>query len=272
VKVDTDTAWEQWGARDPYYGVLTDPRFRTSALTAEAKDEFFDSGSRHVEHVLDRIRHYFDPAFEPRRILDFGCGVGRLVIPFAQHAAEVVGMDIAPSMLAEARRNCDARGLSNVSIVMSDDALSNAAGEFCLVHSYIVLQHIEIARGREIFSRLVNKVSPGAFGAIHITFGWDFYASSFGQMPAPPPPPPSPTRLSSMKRRIRRWLEPIVPASGPGPVQAAVENPDPEMQMNFYNLSELMFILQSAGVQMVHSELADHGGVYGAFLFFQRAP
>ena len=42
------------------------------------------------------------------------------------------------------------------------------------------------------------------------------------------------------------------------------------MQMNYYNLSELMFILQRAGVQQVHTEMTDHGGALGAFLYFQK--
>jgi hypothetical protein len=42
------------------------------------------------------------------------------------------------------------------------------------------------------------------------------------------------------------------------------------MQMNFYNLSELLFMLQRAGVQRLHTELTDHGGAFGAFLYFQK--
>ena len=36
----------------------------------------------------------------------------------------VVGVDISPSMLAEARRNCDREGLDNVVLAPSDDDLS----------------------------------------------------------------------------------------------------------------------------------------------------
>jgi hypothetical protein len=41
------------------------------------------------------------------------------------------------------------------------------------------------------------------------------------------------------------------------------------MQMNFYNLSELFFILHQAGVQQIHTDITDHGGALGAFLFFR---
>ncbi|EGJ09961.1 hypothetical protein RBXJA2T_06520 [Rubrivivax benzoatilyticus JA2 = ATCC BAA-35] len=42
------------------------------------------------------------------------------------------------------------------------------------------------------------------------------------------------------------------------------------MQMNFYNASQLLFILQRAGVGAVYSELTDHGGALGLFLYFRR--
>ena len=44
VTSNTDEAWEEWGAKDPYYGVLTNPIFRRVALTEASKDEFFRSG------------------------------------------------------------------------------------------------------------------------------------------------------------------------------------------------------------------------------------
>ena len=267
--MDTDTAWEQWGARDPYFGVLTDPKFRAAAITAEGKEQFFASGRLHVDHVIEQIRKGFDPAFEPARVLDFGCGVGRLLVAFAGHAKEVVGMDVSPSMRAEAQRNCDARGLGHVAIVASDDRLSAAAGSFDLVHSCLVLQHVEVARGRDIFAQLVSRIRPGGFGALQVTFAWDLYAGNFGQLPPPPPAPPPPSTLTLLKRQLKRCLAPFLAAPEPV-VVPVVENPDPEMQMNYYNLSELMFVLQRAAVHRVQVELADHGGAFGALMIFQR--
>jgi SAM-dependent methyltransferase len=270
--MNTDVEWERWAVQDPYFGVLTDPRFRKREMTPAARQEFFDSGRVHVDCVLGACRRYVDTAFAPTRVLDFGCGVGRLLIPFAAVAADVVGMDVAPSMLAEARRNCSDRGIENVRLVLSDDALSAADGQFDLVHSFIVLQHIEVTRGRAIFARLVDKVKVGGCGAIHVTFGWDLHAATFGMPPepAPTPPPPPPDALSQAKAKVRLALEQLGLPQRPTVVEPVVLNADPEMQMNFYNLSELMFIMQRAGVQRVHSEFTDHGGALGVFLYFQR--
>src|ERR1700733_2512426 len=114
VDMSTDTAWEQWGQRDPYFGVITNPKFRIVAIDENKKREFFESGESDVHRVMTSIHKFIDPAFTPRMVLDFGCGVGRVLIPFARIAEQAVGLDVSPSMLQEARRNCDERQLSNV--------------------------------------------------------------------------------------------------------------------------------------------------------------
>lgn len=258
----TDLEWEKWGARDPYFSILTDPKFRASAITPEAREEFFALGRRHADHVLQTCRTYLDPAFEPRRVLDFGCGVGRVVIPFAAVAEEVVGIDISPSMLAEAQRNCELQGVQNARLLLSDDALSNVDGSFDLVHSCIVIQHIEVERGLRLFERLLRRIAPGGVGAIQITFGWDAHAENYGVEPPRSPPP------ATLPRWLRNTLA-ILLGRRPAP-HAPPPDADPEMQMNFYNLSQLMFLLQRAGIHMVHSELTDHGGALGTFMFFRK--
>lgn len=258
----TDQAWEAWGASDPYYGVLTNPKFRSASLNAAAKEEFFHTGRCHVEYVLQTCRRVLDPSFTPYSVLDFGCGVGRLLIPFAGLARHVVGMDVSPSMLAEARINCDAMGAQGVALVPSDDELSAAPGPFDLVHTCIVLQHIEIDRGRTLFARLVDRVRPGGIGALHVTYGWDVHAATYG-MPPPPPIPAPPTAFEQLKAGLRAW-------GAPPRVASKDEARDPEMQMNFYSVNELMFMLQRAGVREVHTHFTDHGGALGVFLFFRR--
>lgn len=262
--MSTDDHWERWGTQDPYFGVLTNPKFRSNALTTEAREEFFSSGQLHVEHVLAVCRAAIDGEFTPSRVLDFGCGVGRLVIPFAALAPDVVGVDISPSMLAEARRNCDAAGVQRASLVLSDDTLSKVEGDFDLVHTCIVLQHIDIERGRQLFARLVELIRPGGVGALHVTFAWDAFPASFGQPPPPPEPAPP-----SRREKLRASLRSLFGGQPPAPIAPAPAS-DPEMQMNFYNLSDLFFLVQQSGVQRLHSEFTDHGGALGVFMFFQK--
>jgi SAM-dependent methyltransferase len=192
---------------------------------------------------LATIQRNIDPQFGPKRILDFGCGVGRLLVPFARVAEEVVGVDVSPSMLEEARRNCEERQLRNVSLLPSDDDLTALSGTFDLVHSFIVFQHIPVQRGRAIFGKLLQHLRPGGVGAIHLTYSKTHFASTHGVAPQALPSPATKSQL--------------IPTDA-----------DPEMQMNPYNMNEILFLLQCDGAQRIYVEFSDHGGELGVFLFF----
>jgi cyclopropane fatty-acyl-phospholipid synthase-like methyltransferase len=176
----TDRDWQNWGATDPYFGVYSRERFRTGSMTGEARSEFFSSGEEHIERTLRDLRQHFGSDVQPKTALDFGCGVGRLVIPLAKRTEQVTGVDVSSAMIAEARRNCDAERVSNASFVESDDQLSRVQGQFDLVHSYIVLQHIAWRRGRRILQALADHVSPGGYLAVQILTGHDAPAAVRG--------------------------------------------------------------------------------------------
>jgi len=78
----TDAQWQAWAEQDPYFGVLTEERYRSQRLTAESLEEFFRSGRQHVQQTLEDCGRHCGP-YSTRCCLDFGCGVGRLLIPLA---------------------------------------------------------------------------------------------------------------------------------------------------------------------------------------------
>lgn len=248
--MSTDEAWEQWGQRDPYFGVITDPKYRRSAISEEAKREFFESGAAHVQYVLTTIRQHIDPYFTPRRILDFGCGVGRLVVSFARFADEVIGLDVSRAMLHEAQLNCAERQLQNVQLLRSDDDLSTLSGSFDLIHSSIVFQHIPVERGRTILTNLLRHLRPGGAAAIHLTYSKIRFAATYGI------PPTLDTRSPESARETT------------SSVANLSADADPEIQMNIYNVNEVFFLLQSYGAQRLHIDFTDHGGELGLFLYF----
>jgi len=46
----------------------------------------------------------FVRAFAPHRVLDAGCGTGRVAVELARHGIDVLGVDVDPAMLETARR------------------------------------------------------------------------------------------------------------------------------------------------------------------------
>lgn len=249
----TDSHWEAFGKVDPYYGVLTDPKYRKVKSDEGIRDEFFSTGSRHVEGMLAVVERYLQSGFAPGRVLDFGCGVGRLTIPLSQRADEVVGVDVSDSMLAEARRNCDRAGAHNVALVKSDDQLSEVTGTFDLIHSFIVFQHIPPARGTALFSAMLPRLAEGGIGILHFTY-WIPNSSS-----------PTVTRriYAAARTEIRRaaeFLRLLPRRSRSGPI----------MEMNAYDIGELLRTLQDSGCHRIHLRFTDHGGPRGVVMFFQK--
>jgi 2-polyprenyl-3-methyl-5-hydroxy-6-metoxy-1,4-benzoquinol methylase len=96
--------WEYYGKNDPYFAVATFEKFKKANLTEQAKNEFFQTGEEHIEKVWNEIQKHFVENFRPKRGLDFGCGVGRLVVPLANRCEKVVGVDISNVMLQEAQK------------------------------------------------------------------------------------------------------------------------------------------------------------------------
>jgi SAM-dependent methyltransferase len=273
IEASSDQDWEAWGKRDPYYGVLTSAQFRLEALTPESLSEFFESGRLQVDAVLKTCTARVDSGFYPKRALDFGCGVGRIAIPLAKHIDVVLGVDVSPSMLVEAERNARGFGVDNVAFLLSDDELASAEGRFDLVHSSIVLQHIPVERGRRLFERLVAKVAPGGIGAIQVTFARETYVETYGRPTAPLLRHRSERRsaLGYLAERLRRLQHGAGPRSKPGKPSPVGREADPRMDMNLYDIGELLFILNRAGIGAAHLDFTNHGGVLGAYLYF-RAP
>src|SRR6185369_13089394 len=124
VTQDTDKYWQLIGDANPYWGVITDDKFDKDKLTPDAIEDFYRMGETQVELLLQKIHDYVDNLFAPDSALDFGCGVGRVLLPLAKRCRTVVGVDVSEGMLQHARERCASLKIGNVQLVKGDDQLS----------------------------------------------------------------------------------------------------------------------------------------------------
>jgi SAM-dependent methyltransferase len=127
--------WDKLGRTNPKWAVCTTKRDRQWD-----DDEFFATGTREV----DALMAYLDeqvPGLRREDALDFGCGVGRLTRALAAHFGHALGIDVAPSMVAEARRLDRA---DRCTFVVNDtpDLRNLADGTVDLVYCTMVFQHM----------------------------------------------------------------------------------------------------------------------------------
>ncbi|HUD47510.1 MAG TPA: class I SAM-dependent methyltransferase [Candidatus Baltobacteraceae bacterium] len=278
MPADTDHDWEILANQDPYWAVLTQDRFRTKAMDDTARRDFFLSGEKYVDWVFTMIRDHIDSQFNPATGLDFGCGVGRLILPMSRRCRTAVGIDVSDAMLQEAQRNCRAEKVENVSLVKGDDKCAGLEHGFDFINSFIVFQHIPCDRGIGLFRRLVELLNDSGVAAIHITYSRSQSPVMADAASYDPQKKESPrgarSHLAALGRAVRnrlaRMFQGRTVASDSHPETANASTP--VMQMNSYSLNPLFQILQHAGVREIHAALSDHDGSFGTVLFFKKGP
>ncbi len=131
--------------------------FYVCTTAADSPGSFADSGVRDLEeHILDGLE-----VLPHWRVLEIGCGTGRLVKPLAGRVARVVGVDLSDEMLRRARAYC--AGLSNVELLSTDGRLDFLSdGDFDFVFSHIVFQHLpRKAYAERYFREAFRVLAPG---------------------------------------------------------------------------------------------------------------
>lgn len=236
--MNTDKTWQWYGENDPYYGVLTKSDFRISNLTDTAKAHFFATGERHIETLLmalDGLGFHCDR----KSALDFGCGVGRLLLPLARRFEQATGVDVSAGMLAECHRNAISAGVADrINLVESDDSLSGLRGRsFDLVHSFIVLQHIPCERGLALVRKLIGTVNRDGVACLHIQYSGFPYIQGVG-----------------LKTTIRRIIDKL---------KRPFDSPS-RMLMNAYPLNQVFEMLDELGFADCRIEFTKttRGGVF----------
>ncbi len=131
-------------------------RDSVQARFAESAAKLAELEESRREGVRERIRRFVNPRGD-ERVLDSGTGTGALAFAIAPLVREVVGVDLVPEMLEEARKR--AGEFPNVSFVEGDvTTLPPGLGSFDLAASVRTLHHV--ARPELAVAELTRATLP----------------------------------------------------------------------------------------------------------------
>ena len=238
-------AWEDWAKVDPFWAVLTAADAQHGRWDVEA---FFATGEASIRDLLAHAAHYGRPV-EHGLALDFGCGLGRLTGALAPRFRRAVGLDVASTMIEQARTLDPGSGAEFA--VHVDDDLRDWDGVDFLV-SLLVLQHLPSRGAVERYLReFVRVLAPGGIAVV--------------QLPTTVPP----TGAVPRRERVKDWLR----ALGVHP-KFLYERLgwQPAMTMGAIPYEETVALLEAAGAEVLDAVEHDAGdGVVNRTYFFAPA-
>lgn len=251
---NTDLYWEMFARSDPYWAVITYDMYKSKNMNEEHKKHFFETGVQYVESIHEVIKRYIDPDFHGKNALDFGCGVGRVLIPLAQRGYSVTGIDVSETMLALCEENLKDTGAKDFRLLKEVDDQALVDKKFDLVNTFIALQHIPFTRGLKLIPKLLDLVSQKGVGIIHITY-YPIKASE--------------NRMVKLKSLVK---DQILKHKFLNVLYEKIKKRQLEIPMPLYGypLNEIFWMIQSRGFNNVYMRFSDHGKFKGLFLFIQR--
>ena len=141
---DLQDNWEAFGRTIPMRSIL----WRTEPWQSES---FFATGRGGIGHSMAQLAEL---GIRPTgRALDFGCGIGRLTQALAEYFDEVVGVDVAASMIDLARERNQFEDRCRYVVNAREDLSLFDDASFDFIYSQIVLQHV----GPDLAKRYIRE-------------------------------------------------------------------------------------------------------------------
>ena len=116
-------------------------------------DEVFSrSGQQTAQALLTALQGFHQPIW---KVLDIGCGIGRVLKPLAPFFQTLVGVDVSSAMIAQSKSWL--AGYSHISTLENSgiDLREFSDASFDLVYSYVAFQHMP----RPVFDQYLGEIN-----------------------------------------------------------------------------------------------------------------
>jgi SAM-dependent methyltransferase len=144
--------WDRRAKVDPLYWV---------AATEEADEtSYVESAGKDSKAFIDGLKGRVSASI---RVLDVGCGIGRMTAPIADHFDSVVGVDVSEEMIEQAKRLHGDQPNLNFAVNNGTDLSEFPDEHFGLALSYSVLPHLPPEVVESYFREINRVLIPGGW-------------------------------------------------------------------------------------------------------------
>jgi len=128
--------WELRAKKNPFYFIRT--------VKNQSEEEFWKSGYTDRNSILEResIKEKLGKKFDELKVLEIGCGIGRILIPMSEKFQEAVGVDISQEMINIGKQKTTNYPNCKILINNGTDLSDLTSNYFDFCYSFIVFQHI----------------------------------------------------------------------------------------------------------------------------------
>ena len=195
--------WERFAREDPMF-----------YITGWRKDWTFEDFFQSGRELADLIVEWLGEETPTGRLLDIGCGLGRISVAFADHCERVDAIDISESMIEQAKQ-LDPPPNVHFAVSSGSDLAAFEDAVFDMVFCYVVFQHIpDDGIVGAYLSEIRRVLKPSAIAVVQFdtrpigSLGRAYYTLPDALMP--------PTRRRFMRRyrRSRELVASLIDAAG----------------------------------------------------------
>ncbi len=162
--------WEDKALQNPLYAIMSHKEYEDaqSVPTAEQLEVFYQKG-------VNLWNRYFRGVFEglPANavILEYGCGMGRILTQPARLGRHCYGVDISPTQLKLARQHMSGQEHADFLLLENQRNIPLPDNSVDYAYSFSVLQHIK--NTADLFfaiGEIIRVTKPGGFLKIHVPY------------------------------------------------------------------------------------------------------
>jgi len=143
-------------------------RFWIATENYQTEEVFTESGQDTAQALFEALKGLYQPSW---KVLDIGCGIGRVLKPIAKHFHALVGIDVSSSMIAQSKAWLSEYPNVTTFETSGMDLREFQDQSFNLVYSYVAFQHMPRPVLEQYLAEINRVLTPEGYLALQLPIG-----------------------------------------------------------------------------------------------------